>query len=137
MLTLLFDPKKVSRLGWRLDLILDECAPRLGGVVPAFFDGRMEYPKETLAEEAERGGQQRNAARTEAARKGNQTSYRTRGKKDRQEVLFPELEKRIEKKRAARATSAVWGGERRRSAEFVAEMRRGRSTANRGYRGRG
>ena len=34
------------------------------------------------------------------------------------------MEKEIEKKRTARATSAVWGGERRRSVELVVEMRR-------------
>ena len=58
----------------------------------------------------------------EPVRKGAQTSYKTRGKKEKQEVLFPELRKEIEKKRAERGQGKKYTAEERFGREYLDEL---------------
>ena len=60
--------------------------------------------------------------KSEPLRKGAQTSYKARGKKQRQEDLFPELLKEVEKKRAERDRGAHFTAEQRFEAAFRQEL---------------
>ena len=58
----------------------------------------------------------------EQALKGAHTSYKARGKKEKQEDLFPELLKVMEKKRAERSHGAQHSAEDRFGAAFKQEL---------------
>jgi len=58
----------------------------------------------------------------EAVRKGSHTSYKNRGRKDRQEELFPKLLAEIEDRRRNRVAMGMWSGEKRFGGEYLAEM---------------
>ena len=58
----------------------------------------------------------------EPVRKGAHTSYKARGKKQKQEELFPDLLKELEKKRAERYRGAQFSAEERFGAAFKQEI---------------
>ena len=73
-------------------------------------------------------GQQRSCSErgrsslVESVRKGSHTSYKNRGRKDRQEELFPKLLAEIEERRRNRVAMGMWSGEKRFGGEYKAEM---------------
>ena len=60
----------------------------------------------------------------EAIRKGAQTSYKARGKKEKQEALFPELKAVIDKKRQERTAGVSYTAEERFGDAYLAELRK-------------
>ena len=63
-----------------------------------------------------------NKVMVEALRKGAQTSYKARGKKGKQEELFPDLEAEIAKKRAERETGKSFTAKERFGKPFREEL---------------
>jgi len=63
--------------------------------------------------------------RSEAARKGAHKSYKSVGKKEKQEELFPQLREEIQKKRLELYKDLPWESpESRRTPEFIEELKK-------------
>jgi hypothetical protein len=100
---------------------------------PVEFDPEKKRPRQgrggpergrSATHSRDRGRSRQPLARgkSEPVRKGAQTSYKARGKKQRQEELFPDLLREIEKKRIERESGVHFTAEERFGLEFRKEL---------------